>query len=193
MSLRAGTLCSGAHLHFHEACSQKKARCTKPDPLQVQRRCCKTPIVSVNQLSIYRPIITWYIGERNMDNIVPDVNLNITQNLVTNLTRHEPPDVFDLPFRERLHSVRKQNPQDELNSFGQVSREAGFSILVEVEQYFVNRPAIRLKELGITTACRTLAQRSILVSFKARPTQRIVVWQTITNAILLCDSMPAVC
>ena len=36
----------------------------------------------------------------------------------------------------------------------QVSREAGFSKSVEVEQFFVTRPAILLEGHGITTTCR---------------------------------------
>ena len=44
----------------------------------------------IHQLSMYRALMIWY-GKREGNNVNPNVNLNISQNLVTKLSRHEPP------------------------------------------------------------------------------------------------------
>ena len=49
-------------------------------------------VVSINQLSICRAAVVWNIGEREGANVNPNENRNISQDLVTKLTRHEPPD-----------------------------------------------------------------------------------------------------
>ena len=47
-------------------------------------------IVSVSQLSIYRAVLMWYLEKRSEgDNICPNTDFNISQEVVTKLTRHE--------------------------------------------------------------------------------------------------------
>ena len=48
------------------------------------------PTVPVNQLSKNRAVLIRYIGPRSEgDHVSPNTNLNIAQNLVTKLCRHE--------------------------------------------------------------------------------------------------------
>ena len=85
----------------------------------------------------YRAAMIWYNGKREGDNVNPNEHLNISQDLVTKLTRHEPPDLFDSALLKRLHTVGNQSTQWEFKSLEHVSREAGFSNTVEVGQCFV--------------------------------------------------------
>ena len=64
-------------------------------------------IVSVNQLSIYRAVLTGYLARRREGkNVSPNINLSISQELVTKLTRHETSDVFDHASRDRPRCTR---------------------------------------------------------------------------------------
>ena len=111
-------------------------------------------IVSVSQLSMYRTVLTRYLERRcEGDNASPNTNLNISQEPVTKLTRHETSDYFNVASRDRSRSVNK-NGSVEFKSQGQVSREAGFSKPVKVGHHFVIWPQILLEEHGITTSCR---------------------------------------
>ena len=67
------------------------------------------------------------------DEVSPDTNLNISQELVTKFTRHETSALFHMASRNRPRSVHK-NSSVEFKSPGQVSREAGFSKPLEVGQ-----------------------------------------------------------
>ena len=89
-------------------------------------------IVSVNQLSIYRAVLIWYFGQRAEDNVDPNGNLNIAQDVVTNLAGHETPDLFSRASRNRSRSVHDKNSSVEFKSRRQVWRETGFSKPVEV-------------------------------------------------------------
>ena len=90
---RAGTLCSGAPLHSQEACPEVR----KAEKVQFTTEMQMNTIVSVCQLSIYSPVMTWYLGRRGEgDTVSPYTNLNNAQNLMTNFTRHETPDLCDL-------------------------------------------------------------------------------------------------
>ena len=145
---------SDDHFHFQKACS-KRTGCARSsihytaDPSSADM--LLITIMSVSQL------LFWCVGEREGDNVDRNENLNIARNLVANLTTHETPDLFDLALRKRLHTVRNQNPQWELKSLGQVSREARFSKPLEVGKLFVTRLATLLKKVGITTTCRVCA------------------------------------
>ena len=111
--------------------------------------------VSVNQLSVHRAVLIWYFGRRcGGDSVAPNTNVSIAQNLVTNFTRYETQDLFDLASITRSRSVHNRNNSVEFESWGQVSREARFPKLVEVGENFVTRPVIRLAQLGITTMYR---------------------------------------
>ena len=106
-------------------------------------------IVSVNQLSISRAVLIWYCGRRSEDDhISPNTNLNISQDTVTNLSRHETPHLFDLASTTRPRSVHNWNSSFEFKSWIQVSRKAGVSKPVEVGQYFVTRPVALLRKEG---------------------------------------------
>ena len=83
----------------------------------------------------------------------PNIIVNISQEMVTKRPRDETSDFFDMTSRSRPRSVHK-NSSVEFRSRGQVSREAGFSKLVEFNQYFVTRLKILLAKQGITTTCR---------------------------------------
>ena len=49
-----------------------------------------TTVVSVNQLSMYRAVLVCYFGRRGESgNVSPETNLNISDDKVTNFTRHE--------------------------------------------------------------------------------------------------------
>ena len=47
----------------------------------------------------------------DVDNVNPNVKLDISKNLVTKLTWHELSDMFDSALRKRLRIVRYQNTQ----------------------------------------------------------------------------------
>ena len=112
-------------------------------------------IVSVCQLSIYSPVMIWYLGRRGEgDTVSPNTNLNIAQNLMTNFTRHETPDLCDLASITRPRSLHNESSPIQFRGWGQVSREAGSSKPVEIGKYFLTRPMILLTQLGITTTCR---------------------------------------
>ena len=67
------------------------------------------PIASVNQLGMYGALLIWFGRRREGDNVAPNTNLNIAQNLVTNITRHENHDLFDLALMNRsLRAPQKQ-------------------------------------------------------------------------------------
>ena len=52
-------------------------------------------IVSANQLSIHRAVLIWYLERRgDANNDPPNTNLDISQDQVTQLVRHETPDLF---------------------------------------------------------------------------------------------------
>ena len=52
---------------------------------------------SVSQLRIFKAALIGYFGRRSeCGNVSPNENLNIKRDMVTNLTRQETPDVFDL-------------------------------------------------------------------------------------------------
>ena len=76
------------------------------------------------------------------DNVDPN---RVAQNLVTNLSRHEPQHrKADAPFVTKI-------PNGSSKVLGQVSRGAGILKIVDTSQYFVNRLG-NLKKLGITSA-----------------------------------------
>ena len=74
------------------------------------------------------------------------------QGLVTKLTRHEAPDLFDRASSDGQRSFHKTTSV-EFKSQGQGSRTAGFSKSLEVGQLIVTRPAVVLERHGITTTC----------------------------------------
>ena len=120
------------------------------DPISAEMLMKTTVSVSMN-----RAVLIWYLGRRCEGDIAsPNTNFHIAQNLVTHFTRHESPDLFHLASITQLRSARNKNSTSEFKSPRQVSREAGFSKLVEVEQYFVTRPVILLTPLGTATTCR---------------------------------------
>ena len=58
-------------------------------------------IVSVNQLSIYRAALTWYLGTRSEgDNVLPNNDLNILQDSVTELLQGTKPQIGSLQSPE---------------------------------------------------------------------------------------------
>ena len=53
-------------------------------------------IVSLNQLSIYRAVSTWYLERHSEgEQVFPNTNLNMSRDVVTKLTRLETSDLFD--------------------------------------------------------------------------------------------------
>ena len=92
-------------------------------------------IVSINQLCICRAVLTWYLERRReVDNVSPNTNLNVSKELWTKPTRHETSDLFDHASRDRPRSLHT-NTSVEFKSLGQASGEAGISKLVEVEHF----------------------------------------------------------
>ena len=67
-------------------------------------------IASVNQLSNYRAVLTWYLErESEEDNVSPNTDLNLSRELVTKLTRHETSDLFDKASSDRPLSIHDQH------------------------------------------------------------------------------------
>ena len=131
---------------------------TEPNSVGMQM----TTVVSVNQLSMYRAVLVCYFGRRGESgNVSPETNLNISDDKVTNFTRHEPRFVwscFDISTAFRIQ--QKQFSSVHFKRRWQVSREAGFSKLVEGRQCFVTRPVILFIKEGITTTrCECCALR----------------------------------
>ena len=107
--------------------AQKKVRWTNIGSLQCRTKfpaemLLKT-IVSVNQLSIYRAAFIWYLGQRREgDNVAPNTNLHIAQDLVTKaqicLIGHR--EIDRVPCTTIMSQLEFKSP-------GQVSPEAEFS------------------------------------------------------------------
>ena len=75
-------------------------------------------IVSVNQLSIYKAVLTWYLERRSEGyDVSPNTNLDISRELVTKQMRDETSDLLSTAFFTQNSSV-------EFKSRGHVSREA---------------------------------------------------------------------
>ena len=86
--------------------------------------------VSVNQLSIYCAVLFCYLGPRGEgDNVSSNTNPDIAESVVTNLPATKPQNCVIL---RRARSVHNKNSSVEPKNQRQVSREAGFSKLVEV-------------------------------------------------------------
>ena len=151
---RAPCIQSSAHFYCQEACSnvkKEKIRFTATKT-PILRRCCWKTIVSVNQLSTYRAVLTWYLEKRSEgNNVSPNADLHIS--LRKKLTRHVTSDLFDQASGNGQNS-KHENTSVEFKSRGHVAREAGFSESVVVWQFSRTRPAILLEQHGITTTCR---------------------------------------
>ena len=112
-------------------------------------------LVSVNQFSIYRAVLIWYVEKRSeWDNISPNTDLNISQESVTKITRHETSYLYCLPSRDRSFLIQKINQWNSSRAEVQFSRGAGVRKSEEVLHFFVARPAIVLEWQGITRTCR---------------------------------------
>ena len=98
-------------------------------------------IVSVNQLSSYRAVLTWCLERRNEGyNVSANTNLNISQEQVTTLAQHETVRCCAIWRREIDLFPYAKKISVTFKNMGQVSRDAGFSKLAGVGQYFVPRP-----------------------------------------------------
>ena len=83
---------------------------------QVQKKCClKNRRVSESAKYLQSSREKWYLCQREVDNVDPNESLNIAQDLVTNLTKNEPPGLFDEAPRNRLRSAHDEKSSSKIS------------------------------------------------------------------------------
>ena len=115
----------------------------------IKNECCDNATRVAQYAQSFKPrhwsfLVTWYFWKRSEGGEAAlNTILNLSEEVVMELTRHEASDLFDQVSRNGQRSVHK-NTSVEFKSHRQVCREARLSKSMEVGQFFETLPAIAL-------------------------------------------------